>query len=53
VHSGRGVGADVAVRLAVHPELQETGLEAMLLAAVETWVESDWPFRSPSWPGRE
>jgi RimJ/RimL family protein N-acetyltransferase len=43
---------DVEVKLWVTRGAWDEGLDAELEAAVRDWVDEEWPFRRPFWPGR-
>lgn len=46
-------GYDAEVYLWARQSELASGLEARLHAAVKAWVQSQWPFRSVGYPGRE
>ena len=44
---------DVEVFLWVRESALVTDLDAELSEAVRNWLETDWPFDHPAYPGRE
>jgi hypothetical protein len=46
-------GYDVRVRMWVRKSEFDKDLDLILFEAVKDWIEKDWPFENPGYPGRE
>lgn len=46
-------GADAAIYFWVRQDLYRLGYDAMVEQSVRDWINIDWPFRNPIFPGRD
>ncbi len=52
IYPTRKRGYDVEVSMWVRESMRAEGLDAHLFETVRTWIETDWPFENPAYPGR-
>jgi hypothetical protein len=52
INPTRKLGHDAVVYFWVRQSDLASGLDAKLGAAVRGWIEKEWPFRKPAYPGR-
>jgi hypothetical protein len=46
-------GYDVSITMWVRASELPNGLDQQLFQSVKTWIESEWPFSNPAFPGRD
>ena len=52
IYPSRNPNYDVWIPMWVRESEAETGLDEHLFETVQAWIQQDWPFECPAYPGR-
>jgi len=52
IYPARKPGYDVEITMWVRQSRVDEGLDEYLFETVESWIEEQWPFTNPAYPGR-